>query len=1014
MGYVLDRGNCLTESVMQEVLLFALQHNKPLALQTLFERHLKVSKFEVVSTFCYVSWARAQMAQKDPTIPKTDESDKKKYFLAAQQYYQLLKYYRQNLTHYMLIRRDFEHKSEQLTTSWPARLRGLFGSKDFRHKSMASRLEKLDRKFNKHNALCWSAGHPIPASLRRLILQYAIAERDHVHQELLRLFYFDRRALREALDSGLSVSSFSSKHWWLDEGAAGRDGVTKEQLDEMARKGTELKHLKEVILLEGIYNELLGPSFRYRIGIQGACFDLFLLCALGGRRKLAEQLWQQVECPVLTAITGVCLLRAAAKKIQQTDRLASLSMYEDADFFEKLAVQVYLAAQKEDPELAAHAISSSIGLWGGLQMLDIAIQSNSLEFVEQCCPEAMSQMFFGDLDSTNVSIMRIVLGLASFGILPAFFPSWIKFTSPPLTEATRRRTQRRARPRGYPFWPMHNELLAQNFAKAQDAERATRAKLREGAGLTQKEREKYRSIEKYLEFIDEAKDDGRVQGFIDDREVDRKVREFWDFTFTGWQRWGCFMSAPIVLFFFNIFVNFAATIFFSCWFVLTQLEPNRLKGESASVKDGGGVVTTEEAVMMVFFSSSLFKETFQALLAMTSGGSSETLWNLFFSRYLDKWDFLDLCAVFAFFVGFFLRIAQYDVELVVEETKYSTAWGFWCLAYAVALFCCWIRLLRVFYDGGLSTLIFISIAMFRYDVCQWLVIYFVLLFASIMLVIGVFDPSTVIENCDDEMDFSEHSSDMYLQCKWEYVFLRTIFQSFGELFLEDIRNIASAIILIVIFVILNVVMMNLLIAQMSATFGEIQAHSALPRLLERFHLNEEHMFRSVAAPPPFNVITTIFDIFAFFFVYYDSVQVTYPECTLFERLNLFMSRNRPFSPARWMGSGSETQNRHEDRWLQEQEAAEGRKSRKSVSALMERARCAVTDQAHAPDTLLGRVHQISEDIKFVQRMQINSALEGEPPPSLDNLLASARPAAKCSRRRYTALISLCCANLPYR
>ena len=45
-----------------------------------------------------------------------------------------------------------------------------------------------------------------------------------------------------------------------------------------------------------------------------------------------------------------------------------------------------------------------------------------------------------------------------------------------------------------------------------------------------------------------------------------------------------------------------------------------------------------------------------------------------------------------------------------------------------------------------------------------------------------------------------------------YWFMRTLFQSFGEFFLEELDNDASVIFLIITFLVLNIVLMNLLIA----------------------------------------------------------------------------------------------------------------------------------------------------------------------------------------------------------
>jgi len=324
MDYVLDRvGQRLPRadlaSVMQEALLFALQRNKPLALQTLFEHNAEVSRFDVGRKFCYVDWARAQITdqgkahQTDYTVQKavkpgarkahqTDYSVKKKYFQAAEQYHELLRHFSQTIPHNMLIRKDFRRKCKQVPTSWSAWLRGLVGPTHAPDAtSPASRLEALDREFNKYNARCLSAGHPIPASLRKSIMQYATAEAAHVEKKILELTGFDKRGLKKELSKtppggtrlGAGILSVSNKR--QKDGKDGQD--QRRELNEMERKMRELTYLREIMLLEGIYVRLLGPAFRYRVGIQGTTTDLFFINVLGNREKLALEMWKQVTLP---------------------------------------------------------------------------------------------------------------------------------------------------------------------------------------------------------------------------------------------------------------------------------------------------------------------------------------------------------------------------------------------------------------------------------------------------------------------------------------------------------------------------------------------------------------------------------------------------------------------------------------------------------------------------------------------------------------------------------------------
>jgi len=359
----------------------------------------------------------------------------------------------------------------------------------------------------------------------------------------------------------------------------------------------------------------------------------------------------------------------------------------------------------------------------------------------------------------------------------------------------------------------------------------------------------------------------------------------------------------------------------------------------------------------------------------------------FYSYFTDYWNFFDIVGIITFLLGYSSRhlcgaLGCLVLEIPLDRWWWTSArdpWINWSLFYALCIFCLCFRLLRVLYMSPLGQIVSIFLAMFL-DFAKFIVVYVVIILGMSILFVGVADPANLVKQCSDEG--LEDGSDYFMACNPAFFFVRTLFQSFGEFFeFAGITNSLSIVILIFTFFITNVLCLNLLIAMMSSTYNEKTAIANRDRLIEKYGMVEEHSRRALALPVPFNVITTIFDLFLFIFVYYDSVQERYPECSRFERLNLFMSRTQPFSPARWIGSKARDSKK-------EHEVNEERRFGQSVSAFMERARTAVTDQAHAPDTLYGRVHQISEDVKVVQRMQSNSALEG---PALHTTSRNARP-----------------------
>jgi hypothetical protein len=77
----------------------------------------------------------------------------------------------------------------------------------------------------------------------------------------------------------------------------------------------------------------------------------------------------QVTHPVRTAITASLLLRKTAKKLRLPPRLRQPMecdrMMKNATFFEEKALEVQLAAQEEDPELALRSLDCQLQLWTG-------------------------------------------------------------------------------------------------------------------------------------------------------------------------------------------------------------------------------------------------------------------------------------------------------------------------------------------------------------------------------------------------------------------------------------------------------------------------------------------------------------------------------------------------------------------------------------------------------------------------------------------------------------------------
>jgi hypothetical protein len=229
------------------------------------------------------------------------------------------------------------------------------------------------------------------------------------------------------------------------------------------------KHERRLLLLEGIYHNLLGENFCYHIGCMGPEMDLFFLNVLYNRIEMADFFWQRSPRPVVSAISAAYLLRQMAKR-DGVEPAAQILMIENANLFEEKAVGVMKMAQKTDRQFATQALDCPNRLWMDMPLLDLAVESDCGRFVEECCVEAIDARMYGDIDPYQNSFWWIafnvfpLLGLwaaigSRFPFLEGWFPS-VKFKIPPVDDVVRASTQRRLMPRGFPSRPNENPILS--------------------------------------------------------------------------------------------------------------------------------------------------------------------------------------------------------------------------------------------------------------------------------------------------------------------------------------------------------------------------------------------------------------------------------------------------------------------------------------------------------------------------------------------------------------------------
>jgi len=582
------------------------------------------------------------------------------------------------------------------------------------------------------------------------------------------------------------------------------------------------------------------------------------------RREMAEFFFYQSEWPVRNAITAASLLRKMSS-MPAFDPTTCQMMLENADYFEDLAVGIQLQAFKDDHKSAKQSLCVPLVIWKRLSLLDLVMESNCVRFVEACCATSTKDFGAGDIDHERTSWMysKMLLCILSGGSLFFFLPNLINFKPPPFASVVRISTQRRRLPKGYPFRPHDNKVLGRLFATYS---RSTHEKSSV-------------MLKKVIGIMTKIKHDPNTH------VKDEEFSLLWSYTFTSWERCCLFWWSPMVLFLANaliqVFFTVVFTIFLACY-------EDSLDVSFLGPREWFPII---EVGILVYFATSLVREVFQA-----------TVFATLHEYLMDRWNLIDLVTITSFLVGFGLhRGIDHEDHEVVGQPHVSTPVLAWKALYGVSLGLLWVRLLRllaIFETLGLFVLMFWRMLE---DVLVWIVLYLVFVFCFSSILMGAGDTKGLLDKCNIEgssrrqgqtfMEAGEPGDYLYMSCNQNFVhtFLRTWFQGWGELFLDEMTNNESVLVLIVAFLILNVVLLNLLIARLSGTYEEVSNEAGFQRVQDVHKIYAEHSRGVLAIPPPFNIVFILAELLRFTYFYWDMCDM-YKGCNLRTLLDIYLSR----------------------------------------------------------------------------------------------------------------------------
>lgn len=600
--------------------------------------------------------------------------------------------------------------------------------------------------------------------------------------------------------------------------------------------------------------EIVGAGFDYKMSAITPEFDLMILAAMRNDRDLAVVWWKEYKYPVRAALTIAMLYRNLAQT-PDTIPHEKIKMRESAEFFEAIATQVQDYSIDQDYFLGISNLEIPLKIWNGNTLVDVAYRSESDTFLTTCCTEAIDRRFAGDLRVYDQNLLRLgwIKGLkanvlVNLCCLGLFAPKLIAFEPFPVSDNLRYPTQRIRVPKTF----------------------------RNKAGRT------------HLYGNDVTPERGPMANMIDTAMQEDQDKN--SAMYNWWEKFALFWQAPITLFLAGAMQKTFIVIAFTWWLFTTpdskREEPFYFSKEISPEFDGGlkfgWPIWPFEVGLCVLFGSSVISELVQFFIL----GSS----------YLfDFWNILDATAIGFFFAGFGMRYACSNGSGLgmrdwcenpphwdqVESVRVD---GMWVYMYSISLFLLWVRMLRILsVSKRLGPFVILVVQMGR-DISMFAVVYAIFLAAFSVLIRGSMPYS--YDECNGGPDDPEP-----YKCWTMWWVLRTFIQaSGGEIYVDDMKTDAAMIGLILLWIVMNLLLLNLVIAIMSSTYESVKEKSEKIFLRDLYEITNEFARRSAAAPWPVNVVLILFDI-GYFVSRTVMIDKIWPSQTLNRKFDLFMRRN---------------------------------------------------------------------------------------------------------------------------
>jgi len=383
------------------------------------------------------------------------------------------------------------------------------------------------------------------------------------------------------------------------------------------------------------------------------------------------------------------------------------------------------------------------------------------------------------------------------------------------------------------------------------------------------------------------------RGFTNDM-TDEQLRQLWEPTFNSWERVRIFFGVPKVLYLANVVVQLIVTFAFAILQQQNQIAPEN---------QGDPITSTTfdlEMFILVYFLSTLLREFLRMKISST-----------FFEYMADIWNIFDVGSMLFYFSGLILRRVYletgsvdgfHDSDFSGEDALFThslkplepgnslTGITWWKLCYGCSLFFFWLRFLRILsIVRSLGILVLVVVKMLG-DMPGFIVVFTIISLAFSSLLFGFGNPRGIIDKCHliagdpEAADYSEAS------CLPSWWFVRTLLIGFGDLYLDEMTNVPAVFGAIVAFVVLNVVLMNLLIAIMSGTYEDVNIKANRQIMLDQYEIIKEHSRWALATPPFVNLVVIPYELMTFT-LHYRQLSKKFQTASFWDLLDIYLSRN---------------------------------------------------------------------------------------------------------------------------